>query len=279
MLARAAFLGTSLSTTRSESTRKRAATMRPETIALAFDTQLLVLAAIIWIAFTTEAATGFGSTVIAVTLGVRLYPIHVLLPLLVALNLFLSSYIIWRHHVHVSRRLLLRQILPVMGCGLALGLAVFQHASSDTLKTVFGVFVVAVGVRELWTLTRGTNAQPRPLAPITRHSGLFAAGIAHGLFACGGPLLVYVLGRSSLDKHSFRSTLATVWLTLNVTLTVAYVSTGRIDHTALPFIALLVPAVAAGIAGGEWAHQRLDERRFRSAVLALLVAAGFTIVF
>jgi hypothetical protein len=246
--------------------------------ALALDPQLLLLAGIIWLAFTTEAATGFGGTVIAVTLGVRLYPIHVLLPLLVALNLILSSYIVWRHFEHISRRLLLTQILPVMGIGLAAGLVVFQRASNEALKTTFGVFVVAVAVRELRSVLSGGTARAQPLTPVTRTSGLLAAGIAHGLFACGGPLLVYVLGRSNLDKHSFRSTLSTVWLTLNLTLTAAYASTGRIDHTAVPILALLAPAVFLGIITGEWAHRRLDERRFRLAVLALLILAGLTIL-
>ena len=165
-----------------------------------------------------------------------------------------------------------------MGIGLAAGLVVFQRASNEALKTTFGVFVVVVAVRELYSLLSGGAARARPLTAATRTSGLLAAGIAHGLFACGGPLLVYVLGRSNLDKHSFRSTLSTVWLTLNLTLTAAYVSTGRIDHTAVPIVALLAPAVFLGIIAGEWAHRRLDERRFRLAVLTLLILAGLTIL-
>ncbi len=246
--------------------------------ALVLDAQLLLLAAILWVAFTTEAATGFGGTIIAVTFGVRLYPMHVLLPLLVALNVLLSSYIVCRHFAQVSRRLLLRQILPVMGVGLVTGLLVFQRASNEALKTTFGLFVVAVAVRELGTLVTGRVGRARPLTPATRASGLFAAGIAHGMFACGGPLLVYVLGRSDLDKHGFRGTLATVWLTLNVALTAAYAAAGRIDCTAVPVLALLAPAVFLGIVAGEWAHRRLDEQRFRSAVLVLLVFAGVTIL-
>ena len=246
--------------------------------AIALGPQQLLLAAIVWLAFTTEAATGFGMTIVAVTLGVHLYPIHVLLPLLVALNLLLSSYIVWRHFEHVSGRLLLTQILPFMGIGLSVGLVVFQLASNEVLKTMFGVFVVAVAARELRSLSRGGAERARPLTPVTRASGLLAAGMAHGLFVCGGPLLVHVLDRSGLDKHSFRSTLSTVWLTLNLALTVVYVCTGRIDHTALPVLALLAPAVLLGIIAGEWAHHRLDERRFRLAVLTLLIIAGLTII-
>src|SRR5512143_1626908 len=119
-----------------------------------FDARMLSLAAIVFFAFTTEAAIGFGSTVIALALGVHLYPIHQLLSTIVPLNLVMQSYMVTRHRDHIAFDLMLRRILPWMGVGVAAGLAVFQYASSDTLKRIFGIFVLAVAVREAVKVAR-----------------------------------------------------------------------------------------------------------------------------
>jgi uncharacterized membrane protein YfcA len=243
-----------------------------------FDARLFALAGIVLFAFTTEAATGFGSTVIALALGVRLYPIHGLLPTLVPLNLLLSSYIVSRHHAHIALSVVRSRILPCMGVGVAAGLALFEHLSSETLRMIFGIFVVGVAVRELVAAARPARAQPRALSATTEISGLLAAGVVHGMFATGGPLLVYVLARSGLGKHSFRSTLAAVWWIFNVALILVYIATGRMDATVLPVLAALAPAVVLSIVGGEWVHHRLNEQRFRLAVLVLLIVAGVSIV-
>jgi len=243
------------------------------------DGAFAVLALIVLFAFTVEAAAGFGSTVLALALGVHLYPIPRLLPLIVPLNLVLELYLVTRHGTHVDQWLLWRQIVPLMGAGVAAGFALFSVASTQVLQTVFGVFVVGVAVHGLTSALLARTSSLRPLSPPAIGSGLLAAGVTHGLFATGGPLLVYVLSRTPLDKREFRSTLAAVWLIFNLVLTVVYAVSGRIDGETVAALLLLLPVVCAGIVLGEWVHDRLDERRFRLSVLALLVVAGVSVVW
>lgn len=240
--------------------------------------QLLLLAAIVLFAFTTEAAIGFGSTVITLALGLRLYPIHQLLPMIVPLNLVLQSYMVARHRDHIAGGLILRWIVPWMGLGVAVGFAVFQYASSDTLKRLFGIFVLLVAVREAVKVARPGGGPAVGLSPSQQAAGLLAAGVTHGMFASGGPLLVWVLGRADLNKRSFRSTLAAVWWVFNVVLIAGFVATKQLDTTAVPQLAVLVPAVLASIAAGEWIHRALNEQRFRLAVSLLLIVAALSIV-
>jgi uncharacterized membrane protein YfcA len=242
------------------------------------DPRLLLLAAIVVFAFTTEATIGFGSSVISLALGVRLYPIHELLPMIVPLNLLLTSYVALRHHDHIAAALVVRRILPWMGIGVALGFAVFQYASGDALKRLFGAFVLVVALREAASVLRPDGRPALAMATRGQAAGLLAAGITHGMFACGGPLLVYVLGHAGLDKRSFRSTLASVWWVFNVVLIAGLVLSKRLDATTLPKLGVLIPSVLVSIAAGEWIHRRLNEQRFRLAVSVLLVIAGLSIV-
>jgi hypothetical protein len=211
--------------------------------------------------------------VIALALGIHLYPLGELLPVFVPLGLLLSSWLALRGRAHVDGRLLLARILPWMGLGLAVGLAVFERASGELLRRVFGAFVVTLAGLELWRLVRENGVArelPRPAAT----AALLGAGVMHGMFSTGGPLLVWALGRSLATKRAFRATLACVWLVLGSALTTAYALGGRLDGHSLRATATLVPVLGAAIAAGEWAHQRLDERRFRFLIYTLLLAAG-----
>ncbi|MCK6553788.1 sulfite exporter TauE/SafE family protein [Candidatus Binatia bacterium] len=240
---------------------------------MSFDLAFLALVVIVWFAFVSEAATGFGSTIISVTLGALFYPIGVLVAPLVPANVLVLGYLVGRHHLHADWRLIRGRILPWMATGTGLGLVLLQRLAAPALQEIFGAVVVALAAREVLAWWRGPAVQ-RPLSPLVQRASLFGAGLTHGLFATGGPLLVYAVSRGGLNKAAFRSTLSVVLLVLNVCLTVAYLVTGRFTAATLPYFAVLVPVAALGILGGEWLHGRLPEDKFRAAVFALLGFAG-----
>jgi len=106
---------------------------------------------------------------------------------------------------------------------------------------------------------------------------MFSAGITHGLFASGGPLLVYALAGTTLDKTRFRATLICVWFLLNSVLTFAFFLDGRL-LPALPALAWLVWLLPVGILLGEQLHRRVDEVRFRMLVYGLLLVTGMLLL-
>jgi len=211
--------------------------------------------------------------VIALALGVHLFSVKELLPVFVPLGLVVSTWLALRGRAHVDRRLLLARILPWMGLGLVFGLVVFERASHELLRRVFGGFVVVLAGLELSRIARARENDPA-IPPHGATAALLGAGVMHGMFSTGGPLLVWALGRSLAEKRAFRATLACVWLVLGGTLTASYAANDRLDGHTLRATAALVPVLGLALAAGEWAHQRLDERRFRVAVYALLLAAG-----
>jgi hypothetical protein len=100
----------------------------------------------------------------------------------------------------------------------------------------------------------------------------------HGIYATGGPLLVYSIGRSNLAKSELRSTLAMVWLILNAALSTTYLVGGRITGNTLESIGLMVPVLVVAIVAGEVLHSRIPDRPFRALVFALLLGAGTLIL-
>jgi uncharacterized membrane protein YfcA len=240
---------------------------------LAFDPRFAVFALFVAIAFTTEAAIGFGSMLIAVTLGALLYPIPTIVPVLVCLSVTSTSVIVLRNLKHVAWRTLLTQILPGMGIGMVVSYSLFSDAPNAALKTGLGVFVIVVAVIELRRILRPA-VHVAPVTPFVFGITTFGAGLVHGITATGGPVLVYAVGRMGLSKGEFRATLVSVWMTLNASLAVTFWNAGRLQASEAPYVGALIPILAASILTGDLLHGHLDERTFRIVVLVMLMIAG-----
>ncbi len=238
--------------------------------------KLALLWLIVLLGFATEASFGFGATVITVTLASQLFPIEFILPTVVPVNLLLSVYLVSRYRHAVDRELLVKRVLPAMIAGVAVGLVVMRKSSDTSLKLAFAIFVVTLSLLELKRLfdSDGAVASRRPVAGPLRTAMLFGAGVIHGLFGSGGPLVVYVAGREIDDKLRFRSTLGALWVTMGSVLVVGYALGGLLDARTARASALLTPTVVAAVLVGERVHHSIDERPFRIAVFALLAVAG-----
>ncbi len=228
-------------------------------------------------AFFTEAVAGFGSTVLTVAFGAALLPLDTLLPAFVPVNLVLSFTLVWRHRDAIDGRLLVRRVLPFMLIGFPVGMFAFTRLAGDherVLKLTFGALILALAALELLRVARDRGAPSRPLPRPAAAALLAIGGAIHGAYSSGGPMVVYVLGRTDLDKRRFRSTLSTLWLGLGALLLAGYLQSGRVDRHTLGYSAMFLPAMLIGLFVGERAHDRVPARTFRVVVACLLLAGG-----
>jgi len=240
------------------------------------DGNLIVLMGIVLLSFTSQALSGFGSIIIAVTLGSYLYPIETLLPILVPLDVIINGYLVTRYHSKVDVGFLVRKIFPTMSIGFIAGVILFSLLESSLLKGMFGVFVVVISARELFLTIRDSGV--REISATARAIYLILGGFIQGVFASGGPPVVYAVSRSIRDKTIFRSTLAAVWLSINSVLIVVYVATGRMTIETVKHSAVLLPMVVLGIIIGELLHRYINERHFRVVIFSILIVAGLSIL-
>ena len=239
---------------------------------------LIYLGLFVFVGFATQAMAGFGGTVITLTLGALLAPIERLVPIIVAVGWVQTLILALRLRRDVNWRLLATLLLPGMCVGGGVGRLVSQLVSGPTLKLIYGVFVVSVAARELNAarLARGDDPVPGapPLPPPLAFLGTVAAGVIHGIYASGGPLLVYVVGRLGFPKAAFRATLITVWLPLNTVLLGLFVAEGSLSAVDAPAVAGLLIPVGCALVCGNWAHHKVDEGRFRLVANVILLVAG-----
>lgn len=237
-----------------------------------------LLALAVTVAFAVETIAGFGATVISVSLAAHLFPVHELLPVLVPLNVLLSTYLVARYRAHVDRKLLATRILPLAGLGMPLGMYAFNNFPGDILKPILGVFVTVVSSIELWRLVRTGDVRPRPLTLPKEAAILVTGGVIHGALSTGGPLIVYWASRVIDDKQRFRATLSVLWLLSGLILLANYAAHGLITGAGLLRTAALTASVLLGIGIGEIVHARVSEARFRLLAYALLLFTGVSLI-
>ncbi|UCD84256.1 MAG: sulfite exporter TauE/SafE family protein [Deltaproteobacteria bacterium] len=237
----------------------------------------LLLSLVLIVAHSVETTTGFGCTVIALALGVHLYPIEELIVVLVMIALLQSSWLVVRGFYTIDWRLLSTRILPACAVGLPAGAYLFHDLSGRHLKVILGIFIVIISSAELYRLYRRQESS-RPLPPGRGTALLVLGGFFHGIFASGGPLVVYYSSRRIGEKASFRSTLSTLWLLLNTTLLVTYLIYGPLEHSHVMLTAKLLPALLVGIIIGEMLHRWVNEITFRKVVQSVLLFTGVSLL-
>jgi hypothetical protein len=236
---------------------------------------LLLLGCILVVAHIAETTLGFGATVIALALGVHLVPLETLIPVLVILALLQSIWLVARWFRHIEWRILLRHILPAAGVGIPIGIWCRELADESQLRTILGAFIVVVSSVELVRLFRGKTLGGE-FHWYSRIPLLAAGGIFHGLFATGGPLIVYYASRQLRTQTSFRATLSTLWLVLNTVLLITFFINAQIGSETIKMTAIVLPGLLAGIVLGSLI--RVHELTFRKITYGLLLVSGLVLL-
>ena len=218
-------------------------------------------------AFTIEAMTGFGSIVLALSIGALVMDIQTLVQWLVPLNILMTGPLVWRLRHHIALRFLLTQVLPWMAVGTVVGVMLTGHIPELYSKGLFALLICWFALRSL------AQAEAPEHGGGTRTAFIISAGVTHGLFASGGPLLVYACARTGLDKTQFRATLLSVWLTLNGSLTVWFLLSGKLQSHATSILTL-IPCVAIGAWLGNTLHHKVSQSAFTRIVFSVLFLVG-----
>lgn len=235
------------------------------------DLPFALIALIVTFAFFTQAATGFGAMVIALTLGAFIYPVSTLLTWFVPQVILLSIYMLIKHHEAIDWRLFFRNIIPFMGSGVIVGQIIYYQVDTQSLTMLLGAVVAFLSLRAL--LSKPKTEGSSRLWPWT-----LSAGVVHGIVASGGPLLVYGLNQQNINKAAFRSTLLLVWLVMGLGLVASFITSGQLTSDSLPQIGMLALCLPVSVITGEWAHKRLDQALFQKLINIILLLCGIALI-
>ena len=104
------------------------------------------------------------------------------------------------------------------------------------------------------------------------------AGIVHGIFVSGGPLLIGYLTKKVKDKVSFRATISTVWVFLNTVILVDDIRSGLWNPSLLAVQAVSIPFLLAGMFIGSRLYARMSQALFMGLTYILLFVSGISLL-
>lgn len=238
-------------------------------------TETLFLA-IVFVANVIQGITGFAGTLLAMPFSMFLVSIGTAKAVMNLLGVSSGLQICLTSWSGVNRTEL-RRILSVMGPGVLAGFVAvsFLRQYENIQLMVLGIFIICIGVMNLansrlkWKLKGGEA---------TLNLILFMAGVFHGMFVCGGALLVVYLSKKVPDKNEFRSTMSAVWLTLNSVMLLDHIYNGYFDARTIVLAAIAVPLVFVSVSLGGSLLKRMSQTFFVRLTNVLLVISGLSLV-
>ena len=245
-----------------------------------------------------QGITGFAGTILAMPFSIRLEGYDTARPILNTLGLLAGIVFAMSGRKYIDKNEL-KKVVITMAAGIFAGTLIREELEGHkaVLMLILGIFVIIVGARGLLKDEEehyGCLEKLRHRCLSNNSCGslekehvskcrigsiiiLLAAGIIHGIFVSGGPLLISYLSRRVKAKASFRSTISAVWVFLNGIIFISDLFEGNYSiHTVrLQFIA--IPFLALGLYLGSKLYSKMSQRAFNILTDILLIAAGMAL--
>ena len=246
-----------------------------------------------------QGITGFAGTILAMPPSLMLVGYDTAKPVLNVLGLLSGIYVFAGHRKHVCWGEL-KKIVAVMAAGIVGGIFLkgFFAGRERALYALLGLFVVCLslqGLHKLWRdwlgtqedATAGAEAAEAKAAAEGKAAGpdkaglyllLGLAGIVHGIFVSGGPLLIGYLTKRIQDKVSFRATISTVWVVLNTIILLDDIRSGLWNPELVKIQVASIPFLLAGMAVGSRLYAKMSQRLFMLITYVLLFVSGISLL-
>ena len=224
-----------------------------------------------------QGITGFAGTVLAMPASLFLVGYAVAKPILNVFGFLSGIYVFAGNKKHVETKVLTR-ILCIMGIGVIGGIIVksLVDIHARWLYIVLGIFVCMVVCYGLFAGKRETAEVPSN--GLLDGGLLLIAGLIHGIFVCGGPLVITYLTKNLPDKTKFRATISTVWIVFNGVIMISDIFAGAFTLPVLLQLCIATPFLFGGMYVGSKLVQKMDQSFFMKLTYVLLLISGLSLL-
>jgi uncharacterized protein len=239
---------------------------------------------VILLANIVQGITGFAGTILAMPPSILLVGYSTAKPILNVLGILSGLYVLCTNKKHINRHELVK-IIIIMGVGIFGGIllkSLFIEKEMYFYK-LLGFFILLLSLRGLYHLVFKRKKQKEfikktAITMILDYMTLILAGIIHGMFVSGGPLLIGYLSKKIKEKSSFRATISTVWVILNVLLLFDDYRQGLWDYNNLIILSIATPFLILGMFIGSKLYAIISQVLFMKVTYILLFVSGATLV-
>ena len=237
----------------------------------------ILFLAVVFFSNVIQCITGFAGTVLAMPFSILLVGYDVAKPVLNVLALIASVYVAILCRRSIQKKALAK-MCGGMVAGMAAGMALSRLFTGDPslLYKTLGVIVIAFAVMNIVKMIRKKEEKELPAA--VSFLLLAAAGVVHGMFVCGGPLLVTYANAKLRDKDAFRGTLSATWILLNGILFVSDCIGGYFVPQTVKLTLVSAAVLAAALVAGNLIAKKLSREWFLRLTYTLMLISGVSLL-
>lgn len=227
---------------------------------------------IIFLTNVIQGITGFAGTILAMPPSLILVGYDVAKPILNVLGILAGVYVFVTQWKHVDWKQL-KKVVIVMAIGIFGGFFLKNAlAGYDAVLYKFlGIFVIFLAIHGFYSIYGQRQRDTKEKSSWKSMLLLIGAGIVHGMFVSGGPLLIGYLSNEIKEKTSFRATISTVWIILNSMILVQDICAGMWNAGLVMTQCISIPFLIAGMAAGSVLVKRMSQEIFMKLTYILLL--------
>ncbi len=226
-----------------------------------------------------QCVTGFAGTVLAMPFSVMLVGYPVAKPILNILGLVASFSVAEPAFKRINYKELAKMCGGMLA-GMVVGFFINNHFDIAHNQAIIckslGVIVILFAFYN--AVKHHAHKDEKTLPAPVNLLILFSAGVVHGVFVCGGPLLVTYASSKMTDKEEFHATVSASWILLNGLIAI---SDYRAGYFTLPTVNLLVVSLAVLVAAviiGRIIYKKLSGEIFLRITYVLMLISGLSLL-
>ncbi len=234
-----------------------------------------------------QCITGFAGTVLAMPFSIMLVGYTTAKPILNLLGIVVSIGVVTINYKALNKKEFFRIILTML-VGMAGGflLTRFFDVNPNLLYKLLGVIVIGfMGLgcyhsfskkyKEKQEKALRENAQK---TSVWSFAVLVIAGIVHGMFSCGGPLMVVYASEHLRGRDEFRVTVSATWCVLNSIILFSDVRAGYFDSKTMLLTGVSIVILFAALVIGNIIFRHMNKRWFMIITYVLMGISGVSLL-
>lgn len=237
----------------------------------------IFLFVIVFIGFTIQTISGFGSMIFALPLSLMVVERLEILPVLLIMSIVQSFAVAYKDRAFIIKKEFVIMFLLAM-LGLPLGILMGDLIPVLVMNVLLGIFIT---INSLHCLIIIIKKQDKFKLSLSKYHRIypFLSGFMQAAYGVGGPLIATYMDKLTDDKKTYRSMMSLYWCLLNPIIVIGYIIRGEINTSHFGMFLLLLPAVGLGLFVGNRAIDYISKRKFQIFIHSLLIIIGCTLFF
>lgn len=238
---------------------------------------------IVFISNVIQSITGFAGTILAMPFSIMLVGYKTAKPILNVLGIVLSLGVIGMNHKSLNKKEFIK-IIAIMLAGMIGGYFITKEfdVSANLLYKLLGAIVlIFMGIGVFNTFSekyREKKEKANKKTSLLAYTVLIFAGVVHGMFVCGGPLLVVYASQKMKGRDEFRVTVSAVWAVLNSIILFSDIRAGYFNLKLVILIVISIIILFGALFAGNIIFKHINKKWFMIITYILMGISGISLL-